>query len=173
MKVAVIYESFYGNTKEVAETIAEALSGSADVLLGHIDEIGPEAVVGVDLIVAGAPTHAHGMATQGTRRSAADGKKRRRQFRPGHDVMRDWMIALMPSRAVVATFDTRFHKPRWLTGSAAKVLARRFTYKGFHVVGSESFFVRTTDGPLLDGEHERAAAWARSLIGGSTASTAA
>ena len=58
-----------------------------------------------------------------------------------------------------AAFDTRFDKPVWLTGSAAKEIARRLDSKGYEVVGSQSFFVRATGGPLGEGEPERAVAW--------------
>jgi hypothetical protein len=35
--------------------------------------------------------------------------------------------------------------------------------QGFDTVGSVSFFVEDTTGPLLDGELDRAEAWGRSL----------
>jgi hypothetical protein len=65
----------------------------------------------------------------------------------------------------VACFDTRFRLPRWMTGSAAKVMARTLQEKGVSLLlQPESFFVKGTQGPLRDGELDRAAAWARMLI---------
>ena len=53
---------------------------------------------------------------------------------------------------------------RTLTGSAAKGIAKRLRHHGFEPVAEpESFFVHGTEGPLKDGELERAAAWARAL----------
>jgi|GEM_PF-1333241 len=65
--------------------------------------------------------------------------------------------------AAAAAFGTRFDKPAWLTGSAAKQIARRLRGKGYPVTGTRSFFVQTTGGPLADGERERAVAWGREL----------
>ncbi len=62
---------------------------------------------------------------------------------------------------MAAAFDTRFDKPKWLTGSAAEKLTRRLGERGYSVTGAQSFFVQTTAGPLVDGERERAVAWAR------------
>ena len=68
------------------------------------------------------------------------------------------------SGLVVACFDTRFHKPRWLTGSAARFMAKRLSKMGFLLLGpSESFFVKGKEGPLEDGELERAEIWAFKL----------
>jgi hypothetical protein len=64
----------------------------------------------------------------------------------------------------VACFDTRFLKPRWLTGSAANVMGKRLYAQGVTLIAPpESFFVQGTEGPLIDGEVERAADWAKAL----------
>jgi hypothetical protein len=69
-----------------------------------------------------------------------------------------------------AAFDTRIDKPRVLTGSAAKGIARRLRRHDFDVVGEpESFVVADTAGPVVQGELERATAWGRSLGGASAA----
>ena len=52
-----------------------------------------------------------------------------------------------------ACFDTRFRLPRWMTGSAAKVMARTLQEKGISLLSPpESFFVKGMQGPLHDGE---------------------
>ncbi len=64
-----------------------------------------------------------------------------------------------------AAFDTRFPKARALTGSAAAGIARRLRRKGARLVAPpESFFVTDMEGPLVEGELERAAAWARDVV---------
>jgi flavodoxin len=75
----------------------------------------------------------------------------------------DWLDDLPRGKGHAVTFDTRFEKPAFLTGSAAKGIAKRLRRKGFEVVATESFFVLGTDGPLKDGELERAAEWAEGL----------
>ena len=59
-----------------------------------------------------------------------------------------------------ATFDTRADGRPALTGSAARGIAKRLRKRGFElVVEPESFLVEDADGPLADGELERARDW--------------
>jgi hypothetical protein len=81
----------------------------------------------------------------------------------GQESLRGWLERLPTGQAMAAAFDTRFDKPRWLTGSAATKIAQRLRRKGYKLVGTESFFVQTTGGPLAEGERERAIAWGREL----------
>ena len=63
-----------------------------------------------------------------------------------------------------AAFDTRIDKPPALVGSAARRIAKRLERRGFELLAPpESFFVLDADGPLADGELERAAGWAAGL----------
>jgi hypothetical protein len=63
-----------------------------------------------------------------------------------------------------ACFDTRFDKSRILTGSAAKTMARKLGRRGYRIVAEpESFFVLDSEGPLKEGELDRARRWGASL----------
>ena len=64
MRIAVIYESIYGNTGAIAHAIADGLRAHGDVTLEPADD---QAFMDVDLLVVGAPTHAHGLPTAMTR----------------------------------------------------------------------------------------------------------
>jgi len=152
MRATVVYESRFGNTHEVAEAIAGALDAeliSVDAPMRDPEEI--------DLLVVGAPTHVHGMTGARSREEAA--VQGGAEGRGVHD----WLDDLPRGQGHAVTFDTRFEKPAFLTGSAAKGIAKRLRRKGFEVVATESFFVLGTDGPLKDGELERAAEWAEGL----------
>ena len=72
MRALVVYESMYGNTHAVATDIASGLSAANEVTLVPVTHASPGLVAGADLIVAGAPTHRHGMPTVGSRRTAAE-----------------------------------------------------------------------------------------------------
>lgn len=78
-------------------------------------------------IVAGGPTHAHGMARPNAHRAVAkmDPHHKYGPVLPGQESLRGWLQRLPERHMAAATFDTRFDKPRWLTGSAAKRIARR------------------------------------------------
>jgi len=67
--------------------------------------------------------------------------------------------------AKVAAFDTRL-KSGWarIFGFAAGRIAKDLKKKGATPVGSaEGFFVEGTEGPLKEGELERASGWAREM----------
>ena len=165
MKIVIVYESMFGNTKAIGEGVAEGLREAGEVRFGSVDELSPAEARDATLIVAGGPTHAHGMARPDARRSVAETDPHHKYgpVLPGQESLRGWLQRLPEGHAVAATFDTRFDKPRWLTGSAAKRIARRMRAKGYSTIGTESFFVETTGGPLADGERQRAVAWGRVL----------
>jgi flavorubredoxin len=58
VKVFVIYDSKYGNTKLVAQKVSEGLSSwGAEANLGYIKEISPEQTLEYDALILGAPNH--------------------------------------------------------------------------------------------------------------------
>jgi hypothetical protein len=164
MSVAVVYESSFGNTRKVAQAIAEGFQNEGiDVLLLSVDDPVP-ALDDVELVVVGAPTHVHGLSSTRSREAALEQAGAEREA-SGIGV-RGWLKELPPGEGrCAATFDTRLRKPVLLVGSAAKGVARRLEHRGFELlVPPESFFVGSGDGtPLEEGELERAGEWARVL----------
>jgi flavodoxin len=152
MNSIIIYASRYGNTKQVADAIAEGLRAQGAVHLLAMDEVTAIPSEGIDLIVIGGPTEVHGMTEPVARFFDRMG------------------VRSFQGRAV-AIFDTRYRWPRWLTGSASATMTRRLRRMGARVIAlPESFFVvdtanaPTPGDPLLEpGELERATAWAALL----------
>jgi hypothetical protein len=71
----------------------------------------------------------------------------------------------MVSQSLFAAFDTRFHDSPIVTGSSARHIQRAIEGRGGrNLVPGESFFVIRRDGPLREGEVERARVWASSVI---------
>lgn len=166
MGAIVVYESVYGNTREVAEAIAEGL-GDARVLPVHE---APDRVEGYELVVVGGPTHMHGLATSSSRHAAVqalheDGNAHR--IEPGateEPGLRAWLRDLREEADVrAAAFDTRLDRSPWLTGAASRGIAKRLRQRGYDVVDSESFLVEDSEGPLAEGELARAREWGRKL----------
>src|SRR5687768_7425824 len=64
MKSLVVYESRFGNTALIARAVADALRerGSAHML--PVDEVTAADLDGLDLLVVGGPTHAHGVSSE-------------------------------------------------------------------------------------------------------------
>jgi Flavodoxin domain len=163
MKALVVYESFWGNTEQVAQAIAKGLSCHGEVELVEVSQAPPEITEPLDLIVVGGPTHAFSMTWANTRedafkQGASQGSK---------DVgVREWLRHLPRGRhaEAVATFDTKAEKVRHLPGSAARGAANAAHKLGYKTaVKPMSFYVQATSGPLLDGELDRAQVWGEGL----------
>lgn len=168
MRTAVVYESMFGNTHRVAEAIAKGLGEHTEVILLPVAEATAEALADADALVVGGPTHAHGLAGGRSHAAAAEqAGKHLLQLDEGAagEGLRAWLDAGPNGGArLAAAFDTRARGPKVLTGSAAKVIARRLSRHGCALIAlPESFTVESTEGPLADGELERAHAWGAGL----------
>jgi flavodoxin len=146
MKSVVIYDSQFGNTQALAEAIAAELKAAGAVAVENARTGTVELPSDLELLVAGGPTQAHGMTRP--LRAQLDSLTRHRL-----------------DRVAAATFDTRVRGPRFLTGAASRGIARRLARKGARLVlEPESFLVDGKEGPLAEGELERARAWARNVL---------
>jgi len=166
MHALIVYESMYGNTREIAEAIAEGIGDGA--LARHVRDAGaPDEEV--DLLIAGGPTHIHGMTTSLSRHMTIKGAQEDGHGQVDPDAvdapgLRQWLRDL-PDRpdGVAAAFDTRIDRSAAMTGSAARGIAKRLRHHGYEVEWTESFFVDDAEGPLADGELERAREWGATL----------
>ncbi len=169
MRALVVYESAFGNTREVAEAVAEGLGEATEVEVRPVAEASGETLAGAGLLVVGGPTHVHGLASHRSMVAASEDAHKNPDHRFEGDlegpVLRAWLDGLgKVDGARAAAFDTRVGKPRLVTGSAAKGIARRLDRHGFEVVADpESFIVDDMAGPLHEGELERAREWGRAL----------
>lgn len=162
MRALVIYESLWGNTEQVARAIGTRLSTQADVEVLDSDAA-PLSVEGFDLLVVGGPTHAFSMTRASTRADAV--KTRSAPHEPARGI-REWLNELeRPAAQIPAvTFDTRVEKPR-LPGSAAKSARHELRSLGFETSAKpQTFHVHGYEGPLVDGELDRAAQWADEVL---------
>ena len=57
MKTLIVYFSKFGNTKKVAETMAETMTRAGDARAISIDQLTVSDLDQVDLVVMGSPTH--------------------------------------------------------------------------------------------------------------------
>jgi hypothetical protein len=162
MKALVVYESMFGNTEQVANAVADGLRESMDVDVSEVSAAKAPEDSTADLIVVGGPTHAFSLSRASTRAQAVEKGATHGSQERG---LREWLGDLERGRhsQVVAAFDTRADKARHLPGSAARKAVRLLRGDGYKSIGSESFYVSDTAGPLLPGERERAAAWGRHL----------
>jgi flavodoxin len=163
MRVLVVHESMFGNTRDIARAVAEGLGSVAgvEVELAPVHEAGVD-LDGIDLLVVGGPTHAFSMSRASTRADALDkGADATAASDPG---IREWIERLEPTPGTaVAAFDTRVRHPR-VPGSAARAARKHLRARGFKAVDpATTFWVDGMTGPLVEGEVDRARAWGADL----------
>jgi hypothetical protein len=176
MRVVVVYESFFGATREVAEAIAEGIRGADPAAVVGVLRVtaAPADLAGTDLLVVGGPTHLLGLSSRPSRWLAAqywgDPRAPRRRHRPhGRPLAGPSLrsgLRTLPSTGPgtrAAVFDTR--RPGPLTGGAGPVIARRLRGRGAVLVAApQDFHVDGVTGPLRAGERNRATAWGARLV---------
>lgn len=166
LKVRVVYESIFGNTRDVALAIGKGLGRLANVEVGVTEVGAADPKAKCDLLVVGGPVHAWSM-TRGLTRTGA----REQAERAGHEVVshgigvREFLDALPEtSTAVAAAFDTAGRTKWFPVGSAARPAARVLDELGYRIVARpEHFYVTEIMGPMLDGELVRAEEWGAAL----------
>ncbi len=170
MRVLIVYESMYGGTRAIAEAIGRGMGDDDDVHVVNVADA-PNALEGVDLIIAGGPTHAWGMSWPSTRRAApirADRVGSDLTLEPGADKcigVREWIATLGDVTVDVeaAAFDTRVTSPALFTGRASTRIARQLSHHGFSMVVPPESFLVDKGSRLLPGELERARLWGTRL----------
>jgi hypothetical protein len=161
VRVLVVVESMFGNTFSVGASIVDGLravhpSVTADLV--RVGDVRAADVVGVDLLVVGAPTHWFGVPSQRTQ----------------HQYLRDTDLAasvtrigtpIDPSAAGIRVRDWLGTLAHVDAGRAAPRLARRLTRLGYTLTGEPTGFIVTgMEGPLRAGERDRARKWGHRLI---------
>lgn len=152
MKILIVYDSLFGNTLNIAVAIGEGFTGS-DVKLRPVKEFDLQDLEGVKLLMVGSPTHAGGPSQdikQFFKRlpaNALQGKKA---------AAFDTGIPADDQQGIVRLFIKVF-------GYASPQIVKKLQKKGAVVMADETFFVLDKEGPLKEGELERARKWGQGL----------
>jgi len=168
MRAVVVYESMYGNTRQVAEAIGTGLRSSFEVSVVPVPEAGPAVLAAADLVVVGGPTHVHGMSRASTRKAAVEAagkpasplKVEPDALGPG---LREWFDSLGHYPVKAAAFDTRMNGPAALTGRASKGVFRLLRAHGFDLAAEPESFLVTKQDQLAPNEAARAREWGTKL----------
>ncbi len=155
-KAMIVYDSVFGNTERVAQALKKALEGSSvSVEIYRAGNAPRQIPEGIELLIAGSPTRA---------------------FRPTGELAA--YVKNLPAGSLsgcgAAAFDTRISLSsipnrvfRWCIGHfgyAAPAIAEQMKKAGGELLLSpEGFAVLGKEGPLAEGEEERAAQWISSL----------
>ncbi len=158
MKSLVLFDSVFGNTEKIAQAIGTGLETGSEVTVRKITDTNAAELSEMDLVVVGSPT---------------------RGFRPTKPVAD--FLQVLPTRLLrgkkVAAFDTRMSQQE-IDSSVffLKYLVKAFGYAakpisagllragGVQPYQPEGFLVHGQEGPLFDGELERATEWGKKLL---------
>ena len=156
MKILIIYDSYFGNTAKVAQTIKETMAGKSDVEVLKIDEYDKSRLQGVDLLIAGSPTRAFSptkkisSAIKSIRKTEAEGMS----------------FAAFDTRISMDDINVKFIRyMQNKRGGAADILAKYLAKKSINmIVPPAGFIVAESEGPLKDGEDQKIKDWAKQII---------
>ncbi|MBV1778987.1 hypothetical protein KRR55_07670 [Paeniglutamicibacter sp. ABSL32-1] len=168
MRAIVVNESMYGNTRQVAETIARGIDPAGNVPSLPVSKTNGINPAELDLLIVGGPTHAHGLSRESTRNAARTTVTRSAgdlSLEPDSAGMgiHDWLTSFSGVEGRAAAFGTRFDAAALLTGRASRGISRLLRASGFELaVESESFLVDKAT-HLLAGEEHRAREWGARL----------
>ncbi|MFC4529652.1 flavodoxin family protein [Sphaerisporangium dianthi] len=163
MYALVVYESMFGNTRQIAKAVAEGLSSIMRVDVVEVGAAPTTVGEDVDLLVVGGPTHAFGMSKPGTRVAAAE-QAAEPVISQGIG-LREWLdSAKVDAPALTAAaFDTHI-RSHLVPGSAARGAEKRLRRLGVRFASpATSFYVMGSPGPLMVGEPDRARQWGERL----------
>ncbi|MHB8135477.1 MAG: flavodoxin family protein [Anaerolineaceae bacterium] len=152
----VVFDSVFGNTEKIARAIADSLSSQSEVEVMSVSQVKTLPLNDLKLLIVGSPT---------------------RGFKPTPDITA-WLQGL-PAKSLVgvkvAAFDTRIPKDvlkknfflrlfSKMIAFAADPIAKELMSKGGNLlVPPVGFIVVESEGPLAEGELQRAVDWATKL----------
>nr|WP_319474163.1 flavodoxin family protein [uncultured Sphaerochaeta sp.] len=152
MHILVIYDSMYGNT----EKIAQAIGTTTGATVLQVNQVKDEHLTGNDILIVGSPTQAF------------------QPLQPIKTFLKDLPAGSLKG-VKVASFDTRADLEEVgskllsflvkLFGYAAESMQAKLVRKGGEeLVSPAGFFVHGKEGPLKEGEVERAIQWAKQML---------
>ena len=153
-RLLIVYDSVYGNTARIAEALIAGSGVERESKVYKATEAAVSDLENIDLLLVGSPTHG-GTFTEPVKN----------------------YLGTIPSQRLqgmkAAAFDTSFSKETQkglakfvigIFGCAAPKINEELSAKGATVVAEETFIVLDTEGPLQEGEVERAQGWVNGLI---------
>lgn len=158
MKSVVIFDTVFGNTELVAQAVGKELGTAETVSVIHVSDVTLANLEEADLVVVASPT---------------------RGFRPMPSIMK--FLKDLPVDALIgkkaAVFDTRMDVDkinskifRFIVskgGFADAAIAKQLKASGAKLIEpTAGFFVDDSEGPLTEGELERAVKWVRQIKAG-------
>ena len=151
----LVYFSKFGNTQKVTEAIAEVLDSAGTVRVIPSNQLTADELQAADLVVMGTPTHKMNLPAD---------------VRPIFDTLPKRILKRTP----IAAFDTSYKMSAWLRPftAARRLLPKLRKLGGKPLLPPQTFHVMEREGPLYEGEIERARDWARQILARLTGTSA-
>lgn len=148
MKALVIYDTQYGNTEQIAKAIGSGFTG--EVRVKKVGDVTPDDIAWSKFVIIGSPT-------QGGRPT-----------KPIQEFLDKLPNDVFTGKRLAA-FDTRMKSffVKLFGWAADKIEASLKTKSGNPTAQPKGFLVQSAKGPLLNGEEEKAIAWAKAIAAGS------
>jgi flavodoxin len=153
MRALIVYFSKFGNTRRIAEAVADVMKQAGETRVVGIDQLAAADFEGADLVVMGSPTHAFTLP-------------------PAVRSILEAQPAGILAGKSVAAFDTTVKPwPLRHLRAAPKLLRQLGRLGGKPVAPPQTFFVRTTSPQqpgetdlLLEGQLDQARQWAAHIL---------
>lgn len=142
MRSLLIYYTYYGNTKLIAEAICSKLGEGCRLIAAKGFHIG--LLENIDLLVIGSPIIA---------------------WNPADEILNTLSILkdIRLKGIFAASFDTRIKM--LLSGDAAKKISKILKKAGADIlIPPKGFYVKGKQGPLLEGELKKAIEWTEQIL---------
>lgn len=150
MKTLIIYDSAYGNTAKIADRLAAAFKNHEEVKTSMVTEFNPEDLTAAELLVVGPPTQG-GRPTQNIQEFMHD---------LPHNALKNKLVAAFDTRFAMKEHGFGLRVLMKTIGFAAPKIADDLKTKGGKLIQEpEGFIVEDKEGPLKNGETERATMW--------------
>jgi hypothetical protein len=156
IKITVVYESLFGNTRKVAEAISDGVREAypkAHVECVAVARAAAELIYSTDLLIVGGPTHRRRMTTDFSRnRHISRQKKAEANGGPSRELepdaegpgLREWFYLMWPTKGWrhAAAFDTRVGSVLIPPGGACYGIARKLRGHGYELVTNPPIWAR-------------------------------
>lgn len=157
MKILMVYDTMFGNTERIAQAMVDATTDQHQAELVRVQDVTTAQLQSCDILVIGSPTHG---------------------FRPTPDIasrIKRLSSEVPEAKFRYAVFDTRsdideidskiLSSMVRLFGYAAASMDKTLAKRGFkRAEAPAGFIVHGKEGPVKDGEIDRATAWMRSVM---------
>lgn len=154
--IALVYDSLFGNTAIIAHRLADTARNMGNELVEmKVNEFNNETLRDAEFVIIGSPTQSF------------NASKPMLEFieKIDNEVLKGKKTIVFDTRIALESIDSKFL--RWLVnrgGYAAAPMSKRLAKKGARVLGAEGFYVTDREGPLAEGETDRAEKWLRNLL---------